>query len=127
LAIIKQRFFTIATVLWVGGLLLATFLPGQDLPEVSIKLNDKLVHVVMYFILTALLLGAIWREKFLGLDRKQTLPFTLSIIGLMAIGTEFLQSFVPGRLMSIYDIIANLLGMLLGLIGFFLIRKKGWM
>lgn len=102
-------------LLWAFALLVATLLPGNDLPEVTVKLNDKLIHTVMYLVLTVLFLYAGWCDGFLGIKRSNVIPIGIVASSVMAVGTEFLQSFIPGRNLSFYDMLANSLGIILGL------------
>lgn len=71
--------------------------------------NDKLSHVIAYFILM-LNLGLIYYSE------KKTFILATVLAFLYSVLMECLQYFVPGRYMSLYDGIANLAGISLGVI-----------
>ncbi len=120
----NRKYYTIAVILWISALFSATFLPGTDLPEISFKLNDKLIHVIMYLVLSILFLNASWKEKFLKIPKKRIVMTVLMSVGFIAVITEIIQGFIPGRNTSLYDTIANLIGVVIGFLVFLIMRKK---
>jgi VanZ family protein len=86
--------------------LLITYLslaPKPGMPPVG---NDKVAHALAYLGFAVLAAG-------LGLSRRHYLVACCCIIaysGLMEVG----QSFIPGREMSVLDMAANTLGVVLG-------------
>lgn len=78
---------------------------GQTSETFLFEHSDKLIHFVGHFILANLYL---WYRA----DKMKLVSILLLI---MAILTEFLQHLIPGRSFDIWDIIANLLGVILGL------------
>lgn len=76
---------------------------------------DKVVHLLVYYIF------AVLAYRMLG-DKRHYLLLCLGVIaygGLLELG----QSFVPGRDMSGYDLLANTIGVVLGAL--VVTRKKG--
>ncbi|KAK1783290.1 hypothetical protein QBC45DRAFT_127668 [Copromyces sp. CBS 386.78] len=74
-------------------------------------LNDKTLHFTVFFLLTTTFY---W---ILDTTRRRILHLTLSICTLgMGVGSEFVQAAIPdnGREFDPYDILANLVGSLLG-------------
>ncbi|TAQ87606.1 hypothetical protein B7494_g4059 [Chlorociboria aeruginascens] len=73
--------------------------------------NDKVLHCVTFFILTTCFY---W---ILDTTRRRNLNFTLlACTGILGVGSEFLQGFLPnGRTFDFYDIIANVMGSLAAL------------
>ncbi len=67
---------------------------------------DKLVHVLAYYIFAVLAYRALNNKK----------HYTLVCLGIIAYSAllEVGQSYAPGRLMSGYDLLANILGVILG-------------
>ena len=64
--------------------------------------SDKLYHFLAYFWLSFL--------PFFGfVSAKKALAWALLMI-LLGIGLEFVQGFLPGRLFSIWDMVANSVG-----------------
>ncbi|EAA30685.1 hypothetical protein GE21DRAFT_10436 [Neurospora crassa] len=75
-------------------------------------LNDKTLHFFVFFLLTVTFY---W---ILDTTRRRILHLTLSVVTLgMGVGSEFVQAAIPnnGREFDPYDILANLVGSLLGL------------
>lgn len=48
----------------------------------------------------------------------------LMSVGFIAVITEIIQGFIPGRNTSLYDTIANLIGVVIGFLVFLIMRKK---
>ncbi len=75
---------------------------------VQVKLNDKVGHFIGYSILSL--------NTFLVFGFKPTKKGILLILGLLGLGglLEIFQGFVPGREVSMMDIVANSTGVLIG-------------
>lgn len=102
---------------------MVSFAPNSSLPEINLNFfePDKLAHAAVYCLLNASLLWGFWQNK--RLNRKTIwLSFGLSCAyGILMECAQYL--FFPHRHFELYDIIANIIGSLLGLIvAFFLIK-----
>jgi VanZ family protein len=115
-------------ILW--GLFLFTLhiLPGSVFPKLPTYLDllqpDKMVHVVMFGVLTCLLIMGYSREGSPLVLTKH--PVLAAIITALLFGAvmELIQNyFVPNRIGDIYDEIADFAGSLLGW-GFWALYKK---
>jgi len=96
-------------VIWGGCVIFVAWqslLPNPDVPF-SFENSDKLLHLLGYFGL-ALLPHAGFR------DERQARAAALCMIALGAL-LEFGQGFIPERSMSLADMAANTLGVLLGI------------
>ncbi|KAK9495777.1 hypothetical protein V1508DRAFT_96615 [Lipomyces doorenjongii] len=72
--------------------------------------HDKLVHFLVFFILTTLFYWIV------DTTRRRLINATIIVcIVLGGIGSEFVQSFVPDRAFDIFDIVANVIGASLAL------------
>lgn len=91
--------------------------PGINLPESWFDLiaMDKLGHAVVYGVLTYLLLRGFKKEDMTGFAGNS--PVSALIISIVyGISMELMQYFFfPGRFFELYDIIANIIGSILGL------------
>ncbi len=100
---------TLPFILWNVAIFFASSIPGKDLPEISLWNWDKLVHCFVYAVL--MILGA----RFFYL-RKTTLKgviikSTLYSFG-FALSDELHQYFVPNRMCSWEDIVADVVGIM---------------
>jgi VanZ family protein len=90
---------------WVVALsLVAAMAAGTLSPNIGIPYHnvDKLVHWAMFCAVGVALLGPLSFSK----------PGTLAVLGLLALVLEGGQVFVPGRIVDLGDLIANLFGIL---------------
>ncbi|KAI0848741.1 hypothetical protein F5Y00DRAFT_262211 [Daldinia vernicosa] len=84
---------------------------GLSSLQLDTIINDKVLHLLTFFLLT---IAFYW---IIDTNRRRTLNFTVVVctIGL-GVGSEFLQGFLPnGREFDPYDIVANIVGSLAGL------------
>lgn len=84
---------------------------GLSSLQVDSLVNDKVLHLVTFFILTVVFYWIV------DTNRRRTLNFTLVTCTLcLGVGSEFLQAFLPNdRDFDLYDIVANVVGSLAGL------------
>lgn len=101
--------------------MLASLIPGQHKPGDSVfiwmiantpTLIQKLLHVCLYGALTLLL---IWT---LDSIQSRTYRFMIALIIAVAFGAvmEWCQTKVPGRYGTVYDVVLNTAGAVLGLL-----------
>ena len=90
-------------------IIIAVLIPGPNLPDVSIGGFDKLVHVGMFFL---------WAFAVrYDIDRRPFPWLKTFIAGLLFSGlTEVLQLVVEGRTYDVYDMAADAIGLLCGLL-----------
>jgi len=87
----------------------AILIPGSNLPDVNIGSYDKLIHVVMF---------AVWalavRYDF---DTRPVRYLMIFVAGLLfSLLTEVLQILVEGRTFDTYDMAADGVGLIVGLL-----------
>ncbi|KUJ14660.1 VanZ like family protein [Mollisia scopiformis] len=84
---------------------------GLSSLQLDAIVNDKILHCVTFFVLTTCFY---W---ILDTSRRRNLNLTLLICtGILGVGSEFLQGFLPnGRQFDFYDIVANVVGSLAAL------------
>jgi len=86
---------------------LHTFLPGR------ITSGDKLIHIMEYAVLAALSVRALY--YFLpNMDIKKLFVLGVLFAGLYGVSDEIHQYFVPSRYAEVYDVMADVIGALLG-------------
>jgi VanZ family protein len=98
-----------ATLLVSVLIIIAVLIPGQDLPDVNIGGYDKLIHMVMF---------AVWALAIrYDLHPKPFRFFPMLLAGLaLSVVTELLQLLVEGRSFDLYDMAADALGLVAGLL-----------
>jgi len=84
---------------------------GLSSLQLDAIINDKILHCLTFFVLTTCFY---W---ILDTSRRRNLNLTLLVCtGILGIGSEFLQGFLPnGRTFDFYDIVANVVGSLAAL------------
>ena len=92
--------YRIGMVLYILAILAASSIPGKSLPKLVILSPDKLLHIAEYGIL-----------GFLAYKSFDSMSLPVIIGSLLFAGLdEIWQSFIPGRMSSIYDVIADIIG-----------------
>lgn len=116
--IIKHKnVMKIALYLWLISIWVISSLPAENLPNIDTFNLDKLAHVFVYFVLSTLLFLNLRNDLLFTHDR-----YLLLLIAIMlAAFDEAHQEFILNRAVSIYDLSANLAGLLMG---YFLILRR---
>jgi len=116
----KRKTTDILLTLWWIAMFVVTSIPGDSLPTVDMIGFDKVVHASIYGILALLLAVALTKRGIEGFKRAALIV----VIGLAySIFDELHQPFV-GRTCSIYDIVANSIGILLVAVGSLFVKSK---
>ncbi len=116
--ILKNKF--LPAIVWLVVILIVSGFPGDKVPEVPIWQFDKLVHSVVYAILSITLLLAFQKPK----NRLKTFAFII-LFGIFYGGImEILQHYIfINRSGNWYDFIANAIGAILGILMFPFVMK----
>ena len=108
-----MKYYTITTVIYMIFIIYLSHIPQDELPaeRSGIENIDLLFHFIEYSVLGFLLFQSIYVDKLITIN-----PLLASIlIGILfAISDEYHQSFVPGRHMSLMDVIFDSLGIIFG-------------
>nr|MCH9660199.1 VanZ family protein [Bacteroidota bacterium] len=106
-------------LIWIGvgySLIITTLflLPAKEVPEVRVPFVDKIVHLVIFSVLTFIWLWFCESKKLLKyIARVVLLIFVYGII------IETLQElFFETRTADVWDVLANTIGILMGLVVF---------
>jgi VanZ family protein len=102
---------------WMLLIIILSFLPGKELPEVNIFEFDKIVHFVFYFLLF-LFTAYGWRKQWqFARLQKIALAFVLVFCFLFGLSIEFGQAaLTTDRHFDLHDVAANSMGALAALI-----------
>jgi VanZ family protein len=106
-------FYQLPPWVWGLGIFVGTSLPTEFLPSFVIFGPDKLFHVSAFLVLSILIFRALSvRQK--PFVTRRVVIVSLIIAICFAIFDELHQYFIPGRFPDPYDIVADVLGTVLG-------------
>ena len=116
-------------LIWTLLIAVLTLMPGNYIPKVFTFLDwlspDKIIHLVLFGVYAFLLAAGFSRMGKPVLMAKHPMLSGLIIGIVFAIFTEVMQKFViPGRHGNIYDMLADLLGSILGIAVWSIIRRN---
>lgn len=106
-------------IVWNVLVIIGSLMSAKDIPDLKIQIiphQDKMIHFVMYFVLTLLLLRGTGSNH--SISRKKNLK--LAILGYcigLGIFLEILQKcFDLGRNFDTFDVLANVTGVFIAVI-----------
>jgi len=117
----KARFGIMAPVVWLAMIWGVSSVPSDDFNPPGIVGWDKLAHLGVYSIL-----GYLAFRAFRG--RKLSAAMKCLIFALLTLNAaldEYHQRFIPGRSVSVWDLLANCLGLITGLVAGWIARDSG--
>ena len=105
--------FKISSFLFAVLIFALSSIPYAHTPF-EFRFSDKLLHLLVYLLFSILLFFSFHTSKGVFWQRNAYL-FTLIIGIIYGLSDELHQGFVPGRQKDVFDFLADLLGVLLGL------------
>lgn len=119
--------YNLFTICWLLIILLLTLTPGDALPETNLwaeLLNiDKVVHFIIFGILALLMIIGFTKQYTFAVLRKYAVAAALAVSIGYGILIELIQIPIPGRGLELMDMVANIIGCLLGYALFYMIYK----
>ena len=104
--------FQLPALLWAVTIFIASSIPAYSIPNLAIFSHDKLLHLLVYFIFTALVYIALSHQtRFPALSHRPLL-WAILTAGIYGATDEFHQSFT-GRSADVRDLLADIAGALL--------------
>ncbi|HBF12192.1 MAG TPA: teicoplanin resistance protein VanZ [Deltaproteobacteria bacterium] len=85
---------------------------------------DKLLHFFEFGMLGLFVMRSVIWERYYHHWSKRSWLYTLLLIGVLALGDEYHQSFVPGREVSFWDWLADIGGGIIAIVGGRLLYRK---
>lgn len=101
-------------ICWMAAIFVASCIPGKTLPPLGFKMHDKVAHLIEFGLLGWLLWRAFSGASHAALRRGAALWTGAVGVG-WGVLDEVHQLFVPGREASVYDALADALGVLGGM------------
>jgi VanZ family protein len=93
----------------MGTIFFVSHQPGDSLSLPQLPGFDKLAHMISYGVLAMAVFFA-WSEQQKSSKPRAVMLATLVFCLLYGISDEFHQSFIPGRTVSVYDLLADGVG-----------------
>ena len=104
----SKKSFQVILFIYLIAILAVSTIPGGRIPKINIWSMDKVLHIIEYFILAFLMINAMRNPTFISI-------LIVIIIGIAYGGfNEIWQGLLAHRYASIYDAIANGIGMIVG-------------
>lgn len=117
---IKHNLFTLC---WASIILVLTFSSGLSSSNIEYTDVDKLVHVFMFIPLAFLMIvGFKKQQTFRGL-KVNAIAYSLVFCAFYGTLIEIVQFFLPHRGIEFADILADLIGVVLGYFVYFMVYK----
>tara|TARA_R110000744_G_scaffold177939_2_gene296929 strand:- start:215 stop:595 length:381 start_codon:yes stop_codon:yes gene_type:complete len=117
----------ILALLWSSGMTYALFSPSNKVPDIpKFYGSDKVIHLGM-FIGMAFLWDRVIRQRIDKKGKESNKIYTKYLVLwiFIAILTEYLQRLVPGRSFDYFDILTNIIGVIIGTGIFIYFNKRG--
>lgn len=107
---------------WGLAIFIGSSIPAEDLPKIIQLTPDKLLHVAAFFVFGILVYRAVSFQKRNSSLYKNFTKTTILISVGYGLFDELHQYFVPGRLPDPLDVLADIVGVVLGLIALRVLR-----
>ncbi len=119
----EAKYIVWISVIYTVFITIVFFLPPQKTSPIPFSGADKIIHVLIHFLLIILWLFYIFSKKGLELSRKSRV-FVFILVVLYGIIIEIFQHlFTHSRQADLLDVAANIIGSLIGLLLFQNITK----
>ncbi|MCB2230546.1 VanZ family protein [bacterium] len=114
--------YHLPVLLYAGLIIAASSLPNLKTPKVDFVALDKLIHFVEYSLFAWITFRSF---SHIGRPISLTVAYLLSVlfVSLFAMADEYYQSFVPGRVMDVNDLVMDIGGAIL-VATFFWLRAR---
>ncbi len=116
--IFKSLFFIVATTIALLSLISLNLNRTEKIANISFRL-DYLLHFLAYFALA--LFFILWKHK--GKKEKKFYVLLISFGIFFSIFFEIIQIFIPGRVFNPLDSLFNLIGFVVSIAGYFILKK----
>lgn len=111
----RTRFiYKVPAILYAILIFWLSSIPQDEMPKMALLRFDKLLHLLEYTIFGMLLMLAFTSNNSRRVTERAPL-FTLTTGILYGITDELHQWFVPGRFVSVFDLLADAIGIVMGI------------
>ena len=99
-------------ILWILAIFIQSSISSLSTPDLGFKMQDKFAHIIEFSVFEFLLRRAFVYSS--GINwRKYWYLLTLIAGSIYAVMDEIHQAFVPGRTSDLYDVVADIIGVLI--------------
>lgn len=105
---------------WAALIFALTSVPGSAVPDVGGESTDKLIHIILYCVLGAFILRAVWDPL------RPMRSLVIAALAASAFGAidEMHQNLVPGRSADLMDWVADTIGGVTGALAATAMRRR---
>jgi VanZ family protein len=114
----KFFWYQVPAIFWLILIFVLSSIPNLTGPDLKFKLQDKFYHFIFYAIFGFLIGRAFFFQSRFQQLKNNFLIFGIVFGALYAMSDEVHQYFVPGRTMSPWDALADIAGVIFGLMIF---------
>lgn len=119
----QPKIYQRLAICWLILISLASSIPHLNIATNTIIGADKLIHLGVFAVLAYLIFGAL-RQMINHIDIKIFIILVLLITVSFGFIDEYHQSFVAGRIFSLWDWLADAIGGIIGVVSFQWIHKE---
>ena len=105
--------YWLPVILWMALIFILSSIPGKNIPDIPIPNFHKLVHLIEYSVLGALLIRALIHLA-AGTGKVKLILISIAIAAAFALSDEWHQTFVPGRNGCLMDAINDIIYAMIG-------------
>jgi VanZ family protein len=109
-ALMKFARYQLPAFIWGLVIFVTSSIPSTSLPKIDFLGSDKVAHTMIFFLFAGLTHRAIRFQVKYPLLATYHLTFCVIITAVYGVVDELHQYFVPGREVSMFDLLADLLG-----------------
>lgn len=115
----------IFTIFFFTLIVIGCFLPGSSLPKAGAENLDKVIHIILFLCFSfSAMIGFVKQYQFPKLH-FDAVKYVVGFAVFLAISTEVIQHFfIPKRTFDVLDIVADIVGVGIALIGFLLLKGR---
>lgn len=116
----RKRFIIWAPIFWLALIWMVSSIPAKKLPSAKVVSIDKVAHIAQYLILSLLANRAFRLLKV----KPSLIPWIYLLLLLSAGLDEWHQHLIPQRSVSVWDFVANGIGLGIGFTLFWISRDR---
>jgi VanZ family protein len=110
--------YQLPAIFWLILIFVLSSIPDLSGPDLKFKLQDKFYHFIFYAVFGVLIGRAFFFQTGFQQLKNNFLIFGIIFGSLYAMSDELHQHFVPGRTMSPWDALADVAGVIFGILIF---------